>query len=179
MEALAQRRKGNHREAIKVLGKLYADGHRDPETLGIYGASLAKRYDESQDRAHLKKSQLMYAKAFAADPKDFYTGINAASKAALLGLGADVFQPIADQVASLPAIQNPDEEDYWALATVGEAKLLALDLDGAVAGYQRAVTRHAEQKGSIQSTRDQLEKLLKVLDLSPSDAERLIDSLNG
>lgn len=121
----------------------------------------------------------MYAEAFAADPTDFYTGINAASKAALLELGQEVFQPIAAQVAALPAIQNPDQRDYWALATVGEAKLLALDVDAAVAGYTEAVARHPEQKGSIASTRDQLEKLLTVLDLETSDKERLRATLGG
>lgn len=179
MEALAYRRTNNYREALKVLGKLYAGGHRDPETLGIYGASLAKRYEESNDRAHLEKSQRMYAEAFAAHPSDFYTGINAASKAALLGLGADVFQPIAAKVAALPAIQDPDEADYWALATVGEAKLLTLDVDAAVAAYAHAVSRHSEQKGSIASTREQLEKLLAVMDLKESDELRLRAALGG
>jgi hypothetical protein len=179
MEALAYRRTNKYREALKVLGKLYAAGHRDPETLGLYGASLAKRYEESNDRAHLEKSQRMYAEAFAADPTDFYTGINAASKAALLGLGAEVFQPIAAQVAALPAIENPDQGDYWALATVGEAKLLALDVDAAVAGYTEAVARHSEQKGSISSTREQLEKLLAVMDLDVTDETRLLAALGS
>ena len=179
MEALAYRRTNRYKEALKVLGKLYAEGHRDPETLGLYGASLAKRYDESGDRAHLEKSQQMYADAFAGDPNDFYTGINAASKAALLGLGPDVYQPIAEKVAALPAIQNPDVNDYWALATVGEAKLLALDVDGAVAGYSEAVRRHSEQEGSIGSTRDQLVRLLDVMDLTDEDKERLLGSLGG
>lgn len=179
MEALAHRRKHRYREALTVLGKLYADGHRDPETLGMYGASLAKRYEETGDRAHLERSQRMYADAFAAEPTDFYTGINAASKAALLGLGASVFQPIAAQVAALPAIQDPDKTDYWALATVGEAKLLALDVEGAIAGYREAVKRHSEQKGSIESTREQLEKLLAVLDISQSDKKRVLSALGG
>jgi tetratricopeptide (TPR) repeat protein len=179
MEALAYRRTDRYREALKVLGKLYADGHRDPETLGLYGASSAKRYEESNDRSHLETSQRMYAEAFAADPTDFYTGINAASKAALLGLGAEVFQPIASRVAALPAIQNPDKSDYWALATAGEAKLLALEVDAAVAGYTEAAARHSEQKGSIGSTKDQLEKLLAVIDLQANDKERLLASLGG
>lgn len=179
MEALAYRRTNRYREALKVLGKLHADGHRDPETLGLYGASLAKRYDETGDRVYLEKSQHMYADAFAADPADYYNGINAASKAALLGAGAEVFQPIAGRVSRLPAIQNPDKANYWELATVGEAKLLALDIDGAVAAYREAVTRHPEQEGSIGSTREQLERLLAALDLSPKDKDRLRESLNG
>jgi len=74
----------------------------------------------------------MYADAFAANPSDFYTGINATSKAAPLGLGEDVFRPIAEQVAGLSAIRDPDKTDYWALAMVGEAKLLSLDIEGAL-----------------------------------------------
>ena len=179
MEALAYRRTNRFREALTVLGKLYQDGHRDPETLGIYGAALAKRYETSNDRGHIEKSQRMYADAFAANPKDFYTGINAASKAALLGMGQEVFQPIASKVAELDAIKEPDVTDYWALATVGEAKLLALDIDGAVTGYAEAVARHPEQAGSIGSTRAQLEKLLAVLDLEQGDKDRLLKSLDG
>jgi hypothetical protein len=91
----------------------------------------------------------------------------------------DVVQPIAKQVAALPAIQHPDPTDYWALATAGEAKLLALDLDAAVAAYTEAVTRHSEQSGSIQSTRDQVEKLLAVLPLSESDQQRVRSSFDG
>ena len=121
----------------------------------------------------------MYADAFAADPSDFYTGVNAASKAALLGLGPEVFQPIAQKVAELPAIQRPDTNDYWALATVGEVKLLALDIDGAVTGYAEALARHSEQRGSIESTRAQLENLLGVLDLREADKTRLRQSVGG
>ena len=179
MEALAYRRTDRYREALTVLGKLYADGHRDPETLGLYGASLVKRYDETGDRAYLERSQQMYADAFVGDPNDFYTGINAASKAALLGLSPGVYQPIAAQVAELPSVKNPDKTNYWALATVGEVKLLALDIDGAVAGYSEAVRRHSEQKGSIESTRVQLKKLLSVIKISETDKERLLGALSN
>ena len=179
MEALAYRRLKRYREALTVLGKLYADDHRDPETLGLYGASLAARYEESGDKKHLERSQSMYADAFALDPSDFYTGINAASKSALLGLGADVYRPIAEKVAALPAIQNPDKTDYWALATVGEAKLLSLDTAGACAAYSEAVRRHPEQQGSISSTREQLEKLLAVLDIGDDDQASLRAALGA
>ena len=179
MEALAYRRQNNYRAALKVLAKLHAAGHRDPETLGLYGASLAKRYDESGDRKHLERSQQMYADAFAADPTDFYTGINAASKAALLGLGAEVYRPIAEKVAELPAIVDPDKSDYWALATVGEVRLLSMDTAAAIDAYTEAVTRHSEQKGSIASTREQLEKLLAVLDIADDDQARLRDALDA
>ena len=77
------------------------------------------------------------------------------------------------------AIENPDQGDYWALATVGEAKLLALDVDAAVAGYTEAVAQHSEQKGSISSTREQLEKLLAVMDLDATDETRLLSALGS
>lgn len=179
MEALAYRRQNNYRAALKVLAKLHAGGHRDPETLGLYGAALSKRYDESGDRKHLERSQQMYADAFAADPTDFYTGINAASKAALLGLGAEVYRPIAEKVAELPAIMNPDKSDYWALATVGEVRLLSMDTAAAIDAYTEAVNRHSEQKGSIASTREQLEKLLAVLDVDDDDQARLRSALDA
>jgi len=179
MEALAYRRTGRYEEALKVLAKLYANGHRDPETLGLYGASLAARFEESGVRGHLEKSQRMYADAFAAVPTDFYTGINAASKAVLLGLGTEVFKPIAEQVSALPEIQNPDVTDYWALATVGEAKLLCLDVEGALEAFGEATARHSEQKGSVESTRNQIEKLLAFLDVSSDDKERLRRALSA
>ena len=178
MEALAYRRTDRYRKALKVLGRLYADGHRDPETLGLYGACFAERHEESGDRNHLMKSQQMYADAFTADPADFYTGINAASKAALLGLGEDVFQPIAQQVSSLPAIISPDKNDYWALATVGETKLLSLDVEGALEAYKEAVSRHSELKGNIKTTKEQLEKLLPVLKFSSDNEQRLRSVFN-
>lgn len=120
----------------------------------------------------------MYADAFAANPSDFYTGINATSKAAPLGLGEDVFRPIAEQVAGLSAIRDPDKTDYWALAMVGEAKLLSLDIEGALSAYRDAACRHPGQRGSMESTRGQLDELLAVLDVASEDEERLRGALS-
>jgi hypothetical protein len=76
------------RQTIKaqlLLGKLYAAGEIDPETLGILARTWMDRYNQSGDQLFLLKSRDLYRQAFEAFPTDYYTGINAASKSLLAG----------------------------------------------------------------------------------------------
>ena len=89
--ALARRGKaGDLDDAQEILGELYEQGERDPETLGIYARTWMDRYAISGDIADLRNSRDLYAEAFSRAPDDYYTGINAASKSVLLGSPADL-----------------------------------------------------------------------------------------
>ena len=56
LEALAFRRLKRYDEALVILNGLYTDGHRDPETLGILGASWTQRYKNEKRRDRPGKS---------------------------------------------------------------------------------------------------------------------------
>src|SRR4029077_3993943 len=84
LEGLALRRLERYQDAIDVLSELKAAGHQDPETMGILGAAWDGFYQESGKMLHLRKSRELYRTAFKADPKDYYTGINAAAKSLFL-----------------------------------------------------------------------------------------------
>ena len=124
--ALARRGQGDDlKQAQRILGRLYQDGQRDPETLGIYGRTWMDRYNKSNDPSDLQQSRDLYAEAFQRAPDDYYTGINAAAKSALLGTPADVELggKLADQVQTIVGT-DPVQGDYWKTATVGEVFLL-------------------------------------------------------
>ena len=122
---LALARRGEEedlQEAQTTLAELYAAGERDPETLGIYARTWMDRYQRSGDSNHLRKSRDLYALAFLAAQDDYYTGINAAAKSALLG----EVDTAAEQAAQVATLVGTDcvPDDYWMSATVAEVQLL-------------------------------------------------------
>jgi hypothetical protein len=50
----------------------------------MYASSWWVRYRQSKDKRHLLRSRDLYREAFRLDPKDSYTGINAATKSLFL-----------------------------------------------------------------------------------------------
>ena len=88
LRALALARLGgadNLGEAQEILGVLYEQKQRDPETLGIYARTFMDRYVASGNALLLSRSRDLYEEAFANAADDYYTGINAAAKSVLLG----------------------------------------------------------------------------------------------
>ena len=133
---LALRRNGRLDEAAYELNLLRQRGHQDVETLGILAAVWADLWERRSEAgakdgardASGKQSRNLYANAFEKVPTDTYTGINAASKTAMLGdlEGARI---LADRV--LARLREMDEArcgspspDYWVRVTEPEALLL-------------------------------------------------------
>jgi Flp pilus assembly protein TadD len=85
LRGLALARSGQTMKAQLVLGKLYAAGQTDPETLGILAGTWMDRYNQTGERVFLLKSRDLYRQAFEGTPSNYYTGINAASKSLLAG----------------------------------------------------------------------------------------------
>jgi len=164
-------RSGDWQAAQIVLGRLYAAGEIDPETLGIYGRTWMDRYDKTKDRLHLLRARDLYRQAFEAAPKDYYTGINAASKSLLLG-ERDTAKQLAARVEKLvgtAAIPN----DYWRTATIAEVQLLQGNYEQAAALYQSAVSAAPLERGSHESTWAAASRLLDCLEAS-ADQKTLI-----
>ena len=164
LTGLAMARSGDWQAAQIVLGRLYAAGEIDPETLGIYGRTWMDRYDKTKDRLHLLRARDLYRQAFEAAPKDYYTGINAASKSLLLG-ERDTAKQLAARVEKLvgtAAIPN----DYWRTATIAEVQLLQGNYQQAAALYQSAVGEAPLERGSHASTWAAASRLLDCLEAS-------------
>jgi hypothetical protein len=148
-------------DAQIVLGKLYAAGQIDPETLGMLARTWMDRYNQTKQKAFLLKSRDLYRQAFEAFPTDYYTGINAASKSLLAGEKETAAQ-LAERVQELVGTA-PVPGDYWKTATVAEVQLLQGKLDAAADLYQAAVLIAPLDYGSHETTFAQARLLLTAL----------------
>jgi tetratricopeptide (TPR) repeat protein len=177
LRALALARRGASPDDLStaqdILGTLYDQGERDPETLGIYARTWMDRYNASNDVGDLRQSRNLYAEAFAAAPDDYYTGINAAAKSVFLGTAEDLAkaQTFAEQVQAIVGTE-PVAGDYWKTATVGELFLIRRMYADAARVYAAAVAMASTKVGSHQSTWTQANRLMQTL--QPTDAERAL-----
>ncbi len=170
--ALARRGQGSDLgDAQEVLGELYEQGERDPETLGIYARTWMDRFSKSGDAKELKQSRNLYAEAFERAPDDYYTGINAAAKSVLLGTENDL-KKASDYAAQVQTIvgTEPRPSDYWMTATVGEVFLIQKKYADAARLYDAAVTMASKQKGNHLTTWTQACRLMSKL--QPTAEER-------
>jgi hypothetical protein len=171
--ALARRGKpGDLEQAQEVLGALYEQAERDPETLGIYGRTWMDRYTQSNDLRHLRRSRDLDAEAFERALDDYYTGINAASKSVLLRSAEDL--KIADDYAA--RVQKvvglePKAGDYWWTATIGELHLVRKDYATAARVYGAAIATAPEEIASHETTWKQACRLMEILE--PLEGERV------
>jgi len=160
-------------EAQAILGELYELGERDPETLGIYGATWAERYRRSGRISDLKQSRDLYAEAFDGARDDYYTGINAASKSVLIGGAADLARgsELASRVQQIVGTE-PRKGDYWQTATAAEAFLIQGNYADAARLYEAAVAMARTETGSHESTWRQACALMAKL--NPGAEERAL-----
>jgi len=152
------------RQAQRILGVLYEQGERDPETLGIYARTWMDRYNLSDDDSDLRQSRDYYAEAFDKAPDDYYTGVNAAAKSVLLGTPQDL-QKALDfaQRTQIIVKTEPWPNDYWKTATVAEILLIEKRYEEAGAMYAAAIRMEPGSKASHNTSRDQAIKLLTKL----------------
>jgi hypothetical protein len=133
LRGLALARSQQTEQAQLTLGKLYAAGEIDPETLGIYARTWMDRYNQTGNKLFLLRSRDLYRQAFEAFPMDYYTGINAASKSLLAGEKETAAQ-LAARVQTIVGDQAVPG-DYWKTATVAELQLLQAKYPEAAALY--------------------------------------------
>jgi hypothetical protein len=173
LRGLALARSGQTIKAQMVLGKLYAAGEIDPETLGILAHTWMDRFNQSGDQLFLLKSRDLYRQAFEAFPADYYTGINAASKSLLAGEKETAAQ-LAARVQKIVG-DKPVVNEYWMTAAAAELQLLQSKFPEAAALYRAAVVMSPGDKANRESTSAQAKLLLQAL--GASDEQRaLIDA---
>ena len=180
LHALALARIGNKenlKQAQKILGKLYEQGERDPETLGIYARTWMDRYNASENINDLEQSQKYYAEAFDKAPDDYYTGINAATKSLLLGTDKSILlaQEYASKTLDIVGTK-PWPNDYWKTATVAELLLIKRQFKEAGEMYAEAIRMEPNSYGNHESTRNQA---IKILDALQASNEERMDILKN
>ena len=176
LRGLALARSGQTMKAQLLLGKLYAAGEIDPDTLGILAETWMDRYRQSGRHIYLLKSRDLYRQAFEAFPTDYYTGINAASKSLLAG-DKETAAQLAARVQRVVG-DKPVANDYRMTATAAELQLLQAKFPEAAALYRVAVLITPDDIASHESTHAQAKLLSQAL--GASDEQRaLIDAAFG
>jgi class 3 adenylate cyclase/tetratricopeptide (TPR) repeat protein len=160
LQGLALARSGASRKANEIFALLYKEGHKDEETLGVLARThkdLGLGASGSERAAHLRRSHALYAEAYAGNAKNYWTGINAATTALLLG-EREKTRELALEVrghclAQCRGGKPPREDPYWLPATIAEAALILGEVKEAEQWYRRAVAAAPQDWGSIASTR--------------------------
>jgi class 3 adenylate cyclase/tetratricopeptide (TPR) repeat protein len=181
LQGLALARSHAAERANQVLTRLYADGKIDGETLGI----LARTHkDLSALAATAGKRQIElgkahdyyiegYKRAVSSQKRGWrddalYNGVNAATTA-LLRKKRPLAKELAGKVHNI-CTENlkKKKDDYWTLATLGEAALILGDFEEAEARYTKAGELGREKYGDLSSTRGQARNLLAFMGKNPN-----------
>jgi len=176
LQALALARSGDLERANQNLAELALAGVDDAETLGVLARThkdlgLQAR-DPARREAHLDAAYRLYSQAYSnslqrgAPEGALYTGINAATVAALRGqldearwLAADV-----QRICSVAQLGDPlSEAEYWRQATLGEAALILGDAPAAARHYANAMALAKDRYGDLSTTRRQARLLARHL----------------
>jgi MAP3K TRAFs-binding domain len=168
-------------EARELLKTLTPETSNDTETLGLWGAVHKRLWDLTGEAAHLDEAVRGYERGFYLR-NDYYNGINLAF---LLNVRADNAASRAESVADFVQAERvrrevlaicecvlkegilPEGERYWALATMAEAYLGIGDDAGAQQKLDEAFAPASVAQWMKESTREQLDKLRRLLADSP------------
>lgn len=149
--ALAVSKAGEPEEARKFLEPIYQNDAVDPETAGILAGVYKELFKKNYDNKFALLSRDTYAKNFEVT-KNFYTGINAATMSAI-AMQSSKSKILAKEVINLI---SPDTEDFWELATLGEAYLLIKEKNRSIQEYSKAKKVAGSDWGKIISVHNQL-----------------------
>lgn len=181
------------REARGLLLALHPEISNDTETLGLWGSVHKRLWDLTKEVPHLDEAVRGYERGFYLR-NDYYNGINLAYLLNVRAANAtDPAEAIADFVqarrvrkevlsiceqwlASNPAPDVQGNSDtavvedqktrYWVLATIAEA-YIGLEDQGRGEVQLAAASRSAPEGWMVESTREQIEKLERLLADSP------------
>ena len=157
--ALALARTGASRLASPILQQLADEGHRDEETIGLLARTHKDLWADARDpgeRLHHLRLALRYYQDAYDTSGGYWSGINAATMALLLGQRPEA-SALAGRVRSACLdLWNQDHargDAYWVLATLGEAALVLQEWDEAENWYSQAVALGRQRVGDLVSTR--------------------------
>ncbi len=177
---LSLSRSGALHRASEVLQSLLDDGFADGETEGLLARTqkdLGLSASSEEDRKkHLSAAFDLYEDGYLKSSRRgqvagaYYTGINAATLALLLGRSARA-RMIAEHVRQLCTDRithiGDDDDAYWIYATLAEAALINGGIPLARMHYKKAASLARTRYGDLGSTRKQARLLLSHLDEDP------------
>lgn len=150
-------------EAAEILNGLVADGHRDPETIGLLAAAHKQLglWSGGYHTGNLRAALSLYEESYRRDCT-LWHGVNVATLARLLGDDTRA-NAVAREVIALcheQLLLPGGEDDYWVPATAAEASLVLDDLVAAEKWSHRALRLVRGRLGMLGSTRRQFSALL-------------------
>jgi class 3 adenylate cyclase/tetratricopeptide (TPR) repeat protein len=149
--ALALARLGATEKARTYLTGLYQTQAVDSETAGLLGRVYKDLWRKTGDVDYARQSRDTYLRGFS-EARDYYPGINAATMSLILG-EKDRAQRVANDVIE---ICEASKGDYWSLATLGEAYLIAGNKGKASECYGEAINKARGNYGNVNSSYQQL-----------------------
>ena len=177
---LALARTGASRAANRMLEGLAAQGQADEETLGMLARThkdLWARSTDDEERAfHLREAYRRYWAAYQSSG-GYWTGINAATMALLLGRrdeAASIARAVREDCLNRRATSSGGDDDYWIVATLAEASLLLGDLSDAEERYAEAATIGRRRYGALASTRRNARLVVKALGVDGARIEAIL-----
>ena len=148
-------------ETWALLGRVEKDAWS--ESWRLPDSDPAQRLDDARyEDALLRAAIGCYETAFRADPKHYYSGINALVLMALYRhLTADeryagVFDMMAGAVRFAAECEQDQENLYWAKASLGDLQVLIGDAGSAATAYKEAIAINRDNWFALDSCREQL-----------------------
>jgi class 3 adenylate cyclase len=188
LQGLVLARSGATERANHILLQLYHEGQTDGETLGLlartYKDLSALATDPAVRTAHLGAAGRLYRQGYELAvgrgeiEEAYYTGINAATTALLLG-EREVAHHLAREVRglglqALEQLIGQGGDPYWVQATLGEAALILGAYVEAEDWYGRAAEVGRGRFGHLHSTRRQARLILELLGVDKAPIERCL-----
>src|SRR5688572_25212254 len=150
--ALSTSKSGMPEAALEFMEPVYKQFPTDSESAGILGSIYKELFKKNQSTAFAIKSRDTYFQNFSTT-QNYYTGINAASMSAMAGQ-ASRGREIANQVTAM--LESNSANDFWRLATLGEACLLLKNRTKAIEYFIQAREHAGNDWGKITSVHNQL-----------------------
>lgn len=175
---------GDRDRAAKILEGLVAARGPDPETLGLLGRVHKDRFRDAKKAGSIVASAALddairsYTEGFEADPRDYYSGVNAVML--LVEKGDD--EAMTEVKRLLPIVTfavarrgGAKSSDYWDLATALELACIGQDWSAAVRVLPRVINAAdtAGQSWMPRTTRDNLLLLHSALTTRGESTEKL------
>ncbi|MGQ0764010.1 MAG: TRAFs-binding domain-containing protein [Acidobacteriota bacterium] len=168
--ALSLARSGATQRSNAILTQLRAEGHRDEETLAILARTHKDLWTHATGKTErarqLKLAHKFYHESYKLN-RGYYSGINAATLALLLGKKDDA-RALAQKVreaclTELKTLPKNSDYRYWPLATLGEACLILRRFSQAEDWYAQAAKTGRGNYAELSSTRRNARLLLNHL----------------
>ena len=171
MQALALAQMGSLEKSYKMLEELQSEGHKDEETHGLLARTYKDLWLRSGNVTALDQAYSTYLTVFRMAPASYWTGINAAALALVIGDGQtarDLARQVARICSEVPE-QAPNSDPYWLNATRAEACLILESLPEAEQLYTVAGTLGRERLGDVMATWGNARLISSLLDSRIAD----------